>query len=61
VDRQIHLIARGAEVKQDKLILENCALLDYYAVGIRCVITSSVFLFWTTYYENREKRYVIHF
>ena len=60
MERQIHLIARGAEVKQDNLILENCALLDYYAVGIRCN-TSSIFLFWTTFYENREKRYVIHF
>jgi hypothetical protein len=61
VDRQIHLIERGAEVKQDNLIFEYCALLDYYAVGIRCVITGSIFLFWTTYYENREKLYVIHF
>jgi len=49
VDRQIHLIERGAEVKQDNLILENCALLNYYAVGIRCVTTGSIFLFWTTY------------
>jgi len=49
----MHLIERGAEVKQDNLILENCVLLDYYAVGIRCVKTG-IFLFSTTY-ENREK------
>ena len=51
MDRQIHLIERGAEEKEDNLILENCALLDYYAAGI---IPGSIFLFWITY-ENREK------